>query len=423
MASRTNLLRGALLAAGLWLTGGAAAGAATVTLACAAVGIEYQLCREGAQAWAADSGHGVELIQTPSLANERLALFQQLLAAESSDIDVFQIDVIWPGILGRYFIDLRRYVDAATLARHFPAMIENNTVDGELKAMPWYGDAGLLYYRADLLDRHGFAVPGTWRELAEAAGAIVAAERAAGDQRLVGFVFQGKAYEGLTCNALEWIASFGGEILTPDGAVALNDPRAVAALETAASWIGGISPRGVLNYAEEEARGVFQSGHAVFMRNWPYAWALVNGADSPVGGKVGVAPLPRGGGDGAHASTLGGGGLAVSKYSRHPDIAAALVRHLAGLEEQLRRAIEGAFNPTLPAAYRDPRLLAAQPFLAELFTGAVARPARIAGAKYNRLSAIFWNAVHDTLSGRGDAADNLAAAERKLRRLRRGGKW
>jgi trehalose/maltose transport system substrate-binding protein len=405
----------------------ATAQAATVTIACAAVGIEYQLCRDGAEAWAAKTGHSVELVQTPNSASERLALFQQLLAAESADIDVLQIDVIWPGTLGRYFVDLRPYIPAQERERHFPAMLANNVVDGELKAMPWYGDAGLLYVRQDLLDKHGRAVPETWSELAETARAIVAAERAAGDDKLVGYVFQGRAYEGLTCNALEWVASFGAAgLLDADGAPALDRPEAVAAIDRAAGWIGDIAPRGVLNYAEEEARGVFQAGGAVFMRNWPYAWALVNGADSPVRGKVAIARLPRGGANGRHAGTLGGGGLAVSRFSRHPDVAADLVAYLTGPQEQLRRALQGAFNPTRPALYDDPGLRKANPFMAELLdvlTGAVARPSAVAGSRYNQLSAIFWNAVHDSLSGRGDAASNLAAANRRAARLRRGGRW
>jgi trehalose/maltose transport system substrate-binding protein len=164
----------------------------------------------------------------------------------------------------------------------------------------------------------------------------------------------------------------------------------------------------------------------VFMRNWPYAWALVNSADSPVRGKVGIARLPRGGEAGTHASALGGGGLAVSRYSRVPELAVDLARYLTARQEQVRRAKEGAFNPTRVALYRDADLLEARPFLARLLpvlTDAVPRPARLAGDKYNRLSAIFWNAVHDTLSGRGDAAGNLAAAERRLERLHRDGKW
>ena len=426
MARVTKLVCWHYLALILWLPPGTA-GAATITIACAAVGIEFELCREGAEAWAVQSDHEVKLVQTPSLANQRLGLYQQLLASGSSDIDVFQIDVIWPGILGRYFIDLKPYVDDARRARHFPGMITNNMVDGELKAIPWYADAGLLYYRKDLLEKYDLPVPQTWAELQDTATTIVIAEHAAGNQRLTGFVFQAKAYEGLTCNALEWIVSFGGEaILAADGTVALTSAEAIAALQTVASWIGTIAPRGMLNYAEEETRGTFQSGSALFMRNWPYAWALVESADSPVKGKVGVGMLPRGPGKGVHASALGGGGLAVSRFSTHPAIAADLVRYLSSEEEQLRRAVKGASNPTIISLYRNPDLLEARPFIAELYpilTSAVARPARTVGSSYNRLSTVFWNAVHDTLAGEGDAAANLALTQRRLEQLRRTAKW
>ncbi len=394
-----------------------------ITIACAAVGIEYQLCREAAQAWAKEAGHDVQLVQTPASATERLALFQQLLASQSSDIDVFQIDVIWPGLLGRFFIDMSIYFTSQELELHFESMINRFYVNDELKAIPWYADVGLLYYRKDLLEKHGRDVPDTWSELAEAAGAIVEGERKATRHRLVGFVFQGKAYEGLTCNALEWLASYGAEqFLKPDGAVDLENSRAVEALHTAASWIGDVAPRGVLNYAEEEARGVFQSGNAVFMRNWPYAWALVNGSESPVKGNVGITSLPQGSENGIGRGTLGGGGLAVSIYSKNPKLAADLVRYLTSKKEQIRRAIDGAFNPTIPSAYEDRRLLAAQPVMQKflpMLSAGVGRPARLAGDKYNQLSAIFWNSVHDTLSGQQNARNSLADAQKQISRLMR----
>ena len=37
-------------------------------------------------------------------------------------------------------------------------------------------------------------------------------------------------------------------------------------------WIDTISPQGVLNYDEESSRALFESGNAVFHRNWPYVW-------------------------------------------------------------------------------------------------------------------------------------------------------
>jgi trehalose/maltose transport system substrate-binding protein len=404
--------------------------AVTLTMACGAVGIEYELCREGAQSWAAQAGHEVRFVQSPNLSNDRLALFQQMLAGQSADVDVFQIDVIWPGTLGAHLLDLNPALDAAERAAHFPALLAAFTVprDGrrELKALPWFADVGLLYYRRDLLEKHGLPPPRTWAELQAAAERVLAAEPP-GDRPLAGFVFQGRAYEGLTCNALEWVASHGGgTFIEPSGRISLNRPAVHRALRRVAGWMGGIVPRGVLTYGEEDARGVFQSGHALFMRNWPYAWALLNAPDSALRGKVGVVPLPRGGGDGTSVGTLGGSGLAVSRYSAHPRLAVDLVRHLTSEAEQARRAIRGAFNPTRPALYANPRVLAAQPFLADLraaVEGAVARPSAIAGERYNRASATIWNAVHDVLAGKATAERAMAQAERRLRRLSRDGEW
>ena len=423
MRNRLNI---ALMGATLGITASSAS-AATISISCGAVGLELQLCQEGANAWAEQTGNQVNVISTPNSATERLALYQQILAANSSDIDVFQIDVIWPGTLANHLLGLNDYVDQETIEQHFPAIIENNTVDGRLVGMPWFTDAGLLYYRQDLLDKHGKAPPTTWQELNRTAIEIQDAERAEGNDRMWGFVFQGKAYEGLTCDALEWIDSFGGgTIVAEDGAITINNDQAVEALNLASTWVGSIAPEGVLNYAEEESRGVFQSGNAVFMRNWPYAWALGNAEDSPIKGKIGVSALPKGSDDGKHSGTLGGWQLAVSQYSQNPELAVDLVLYLTSYDEQKRRAVEGSYNPTIAALYQDQEVLAANPFFGELyetFTNAVARPSRVTGAKYNQVSSEFFNAVHQVLSGESDAASSLAALEGDLDRLSRGGRW
>ncbi len=388
-------------------------------ISCGAVGLEYTLCNDGAQRWAKATGNRVEVVSTPNSTTERLALYQQLLGAGADDIDVLQVDVIWPGILAPHLLDLAPTAAGAEEA-HFRAVIENNTVDGRLVAMPWYTDAGLLFYRKDLLERHAENVPETWAELTETAARIQAAERAAGNDKMWGFVWQGRAYEGLTCNALEWVASQGGAtVVDASGRVTIDNPEAAAALELAAGWVGTISPPGILNYAEEEARGVFQSGHAVFMRNWPYAWTLAQGEDSPIRGKVGVTTLPAGPG-GRSAATLGGWQLAVSKYSRHPQLAARLVRFLTSPEEQTRRAVAGAYNPTIAALYTRPDVLEANPFfdtLYETFTQAVARPSRLAGPRYNELSSEFWNTVSSVLAGQQSAPEALEQLAPRLERL------
>jgi len=417
----------ALLILGLWLGVITDGVAATLSISCGAVGQELAVCQAGAEAWARKTGNEVRVISTPNSTTERLALYQQLLAAGAEDVDVFQIDVIWPGILAPQLLDLTPYAKEA-IPDHFPAMIANNTVAGRLVALPWFTDAGLLYYRKDLLAKYHEPVPQSWEALTATAQRIQQAEREAGNRGMWGFVWQGRAYEGLTCDALEWLVSHGGgTIINDEGRVTVDNPRARAALEQAAGWVGTISPPGVLNYAEEESRGVFQSGNAVFMRNWPYAWPLAQGAESPVRGKVGVAPLPRAAGEqGVHAATLGGWSLAVSRYSKHPGLAADLVGYLTGAAEQKRRALVGSYNPTRPVLYQDEAILKANPFFAELadiFTGAVPRPSTVSGADYNRVSSAFWSAVHAVLSGKSSAKSALAYLQRQLERIRQRGAW
>lgn len=400
--------------------------AAALKVACSGLGQELELCKSAAAAWATKTGNEVNVVSMPNDGSERLALYQQLLSAKSENVDVVQLDVVWPGLLASHLLNLKPYTKGVE-KEHFSAMIANNTVAGQLLAMPWFTNAGLLFYRKDLLQKHGQKVPATWEDLSASAKKIQDAERAAGNDKMWGYVWQGRAYEGLTCDAIEWVSSYnGGTIVDAGGKVTINNPGAVMALQTAAKWVGTISPTSVLNYGEEEARGVFQAGNAVFMRNWPYAWSLGQGADSPVKGKIGVATLPKGGASGRNAAALGGELLAVSKYSKNPALAADLVMYMTGATVQKERALKGSYNPTIGALYKDAEILAANPFMGELygtFTSAVPRPATVTASKYNQVSNAFWNATHQVLSGKAKAEDSLKSLDATLNRLSRGGKW
>ncbi|GAB4570601.1 MAG: ABC transporter substrate-binding protein [Haliangiales bacterium] len=391
----------------------------TIKIACGAVGKEQEQCKKGTDAWSAKTGHKVEIVSMPKEASDILPQYQKILGAKSDAIDILQIDVIWPGILARNLIDLKPHSGGAE-KEHFQAIIDNNTIDGKLVGMPWFTDAGIMYYRTDLLEKHGEEPPTTWSELEATAKKIQDAERAEGNDKMWGFVWQGKAYEGLTCDALEWVVSHGGgTIVDSSGKVTINNPKAAAALDMAAGWVGTISPEGVLNYSEEESRGVFQTGNAVFMRNWPYAWSLAQGEKSAIKGKVGVIAVPKAEG-GRHASALGGWQLAVSKHSAHPEIAADLVMHLTSPEEQKRRVVDASYQPTIPALYKDAEVLAAAPFFGQLyeaFANAVPRPSTATASEYNQVSKEFSNAVHQVLRKETPAAESLAQLEGNLNDL------
>ncbi len=399
-----------------------AAPAAELSIVSGSVGRDIEMLRANLDRFEAETGHTVSIVEMPSSTTDQFGQYRLWLSAQNADIDVYRTDVIWAPQLANHLLDLSEAA-ADVAGDHFPSIIESQTVNGRLVAIPMFTDAPALYYRTDLLEKYGAEPPTTWSELAETAAAVQEGERAAGNSGFHGFVFQGAAYEGLTCDALEWVKSHGGgQIVEPDGSISINNPQAVEALNVARSWIGSIAPEGVLGYKEEDSRGVWQTGNAAFMRNWPYAYSLGNGEDSAVKDKFGVVPLPSGGA--GSAATLGGWNLAVSKYSRNPEAAIELALFLGSAEVQKIRATELSRLPTIVSLYDDPDVQSMQPIIPkwkDIFLNAVPRPSAPTKKDYNEVSKEFWTAVHDTLSGNGSAEENLTKLERRLMRLRGSG--
>jgi trehalose/maltose transport system substrate-binding protein len=363
----------------------------------------------------AQTGIQVEYVPGPESTTDRLALYLQTLQRKSSTPDAYLIDVVWPGVLADDLVDLRPYL-AEQIKQQLGAEVQNYTVDGKLSAMPASIERGVLYYRTDLLKKYKYShPPETWDELEKMAARIQAGERAAGNPDFWGFVWQGAAYEGLTCNALEWqVSQGGGQIIEPDRTISVNNPDAIRAMERARRWVGTISPPSVVEYQEEDTRNAFRSGNAAFRRDWLWT-ANPAGAteDSPVSGQVAVAHLP--GGVGGHASTLGGWSLGVSKYSTHPREAAELVRYMTSREGSTQIWQDNALLQAFPL---DPGFIESHPDLAQvadIFTvGAVARPSTITGKQYARVSRAYFSAVHSILTGQQSAGKALEAVQTEL---------
>lgn len=401
--------------------------AETVSLFCSSSGAEYELCKNGAEAWAKKTGNEVKINKMPAAWDEALPLYQQLLSAQSQDADVLLLDVVWIGLLQNHLLDLSTVLPKEEVAANFPSTVAAGTVNGKFVAQPWYTDTGLMFYRKDLLEKYKKPVPKTWAEFTETAKAVQDGERAAGNKDMWGFAWQGKSYEGLTCDAIEWVSSFGGGTIVDDkGNITIDNADAAAALKQAHGWVNTISPQGVLNYDEESSRSVFEAGNAVFLRNWAYVWGTSQGKDQPLVGKVGVAALPVGK-DGAKSSgCMGTAHLGISKYTKHKDAAVSLLSFMAGKDEQKRRAIEGAYNPTIASLYDDADVLKALPFLKDAqtaFADSVARPSAVTGSGYNRVSQAFYKAVHGVLAGEEQPEAALKALAADLDTIKKRGKW
>ncbi|MEG3637891.1 ABC transporter substrate-binding protein [Magnetococcus sp. PR-3] len=398
----------------------------TLHIGCTAWGC--QSFEKTANQWANPQGHTVKLYEGGRLSDNLLGLYRQILAAQSSDFDLILMDTIWPGVLGKHLVDLREYIPEQNINQHFKPIIANLTdAQGHLLALPLFTDAGLLFYRKDLLEKHGFEPPQTWQQMAHIAREIVRLEQP-NHPELAGYLWQGKAYEGLTCNALEWVDSHHGGTIVDDatGQVTINNPQAIKALQMARDWIGAISPKSVLHDTEMENTEQFRAGHAVFMRNWMEIWARINDEHSPIRGKVGVIPLPKGGETGKHSGTLGDMSLAVSRYSENIELSARLVQQLTDYAPQKMHAMRHSFSPTIETLYDDAIIKQERPFMGALKTAllnGVARPAKRTARAYPKVSRKFHKAVHSILSGKQKAADALAQLEQELNALRRTEKW
>jgi len=372
------------------------------------------------QQFTRETGIRVSLLPSPESTRQKLVLWRELLGTGASGPDVYGLDVIWPGMLAEYFIDLKPYF-ANEVSLQFPAIAASYTVDNKLAAMAYRADIGLLYYRTDLLRQYGYREPPkSWDELENMAARIQAGERAKGKKQFWGFVWQGAAEEALTCDALEWqAAEGGGRIIEEDQAISVNNPHAIRAWQRAAHWVGSISPPGVVGYREWDSLNVWVAGDAAFMRNWPSAYVDSQAAGSPIRNKFDIALLP--GGKAGRVGTLGGWGLAVSRFSAHPREALELVRYLTRRDVQVKRSRVLSQPPTLPELYNLQAVLELNPHFALVSqgfrTGIVSRPSNVTGKNYQEVSDAYIQAVHSVLTGEKRAPEAAAALENELVRI------
>ncbi len=353
----------------------------------------------------------------PSSTDEQHQFYVINLAGGAADFDLLDMDVIWVPEFARagWLLDITGAIPADELAPLHKGALRADTLDGRLYGVPWFVDAGVLYYRADLLEKHSRRPPETYIELAETARVIQAAEN---NPRLAGFLWQGMQYEGLVCAALEVIRGNGGDLLDAAGRPRLTAPRTVAALRQMEAWIRTerITPELVTTLNEEASRHIFQSGRAIFMRNWPYAWKLLNQEGSPVRGRVGVIPAPHFPG-GESSPTLGGFHLGVNRRSRHPEAALKFVRYMIRKESQKRILLDLGVLPAHMAVYDDAEAIAAVPQLPRLRPAVARAQPRPVTPYYLMISQIIQPELSAVVAGIRSPEDAMQSAQKQVEHL------
>jgi trehalose/maltose transport system substrate-binding protein len=346
-----------------------------------------------------DTGIKVTVEPHPAASDQAYSQLARAFSSKSSSIDVAMIDVVWPGAFAPYLVDLKPKLGKQAKL-HLASIVANDTIKGRLVAMPWFGDYGILYYRTDLLKKYGYsAPPKTWANLFTMAKKIQDGERSS-NPNFAGFVFQGNAYEGLTCNALEWIASAGGGHIIDNGKVTIDNAKARTILDAFRTQIGKTTPQGVTTYQEDSTEHAFDNGDAAFARNWPYQFGIGAAAGSKVKGKFGVTVLPHGG-SGKSVGTVGGWQLAISKFSKHQGAAIEFVRYMTSPAVEKFDAITNSNVPTIVSVAKIPAVVKANPYLKPAIAGVprVTRPAKFLGTHYNAASKVVYQGINQILTG------------------------
>lgn len=410
----TWLARGAaLVAAGALVACGSARAddRVTITLAGSALGAEGTVVNtQAARFEHLDPSVRVVIQRTPDDASQRHQLFVQWLNAHVGQPDILQIDVVWTSEfaaagwilpLTRWHTDTRDF---------FPGVVAGDEWSGQLYALPWWTDIGMLYWRTDLMPR----APVTMDEMTDA----LRRARTAGGPR-DGLVWQGARYEGLVTVFLEFLGAYGGRIMDDSGRVIVNQPQAVAALTRMRDLLrDGLVPRDAMTWHEEESRFAFQNGDAALMRNWPYAYALMSdSAASRVAGRFRAAPMPAAPG-GSPTATLGGQQLAINAYTTHPDAAYRLIAYLTAPAQELERARVAGTLPPRRSLYDQPALDSALPMgvtvAREVLEHATPRPVT---PIYSQLSDLLQIQLHRALTGQTEPAAALRAAATEMNAL------
>nr|WP_225312121.1 ABC transporter substrate-binding protein [Microbispora cellulosiformans] len=332
----------------------------------------------------------VTLLELPEASDEQRAQMVANLQARNDVYDVLALDVMWTAEFADagWIVPLDRSL--FPLDKLLGGVADTAIYRDRLWAAPYTSNAGLLYYRSDILKKEHLKPPRTWAELRDQA------RRLGAKYHIGGYAGQFLPYEGLTVNFAEAVQSAGGSILSPDArTVTMDLGSARAAL---GFLVGGVTegwiPREALTYKEEESRLAFQEGRLLFARNWPHAYGPAT--HSRLAGKFAVTRLP--GLNGPGSSSLGGYNLAVSAFSKRQKSALDFIRYFTGRDNERLVLTEGSFPPVWADLYDDPELIRRFPYLPVLKEAILSARPRPVTAGYNQVSLVISSAVSGALA-------------------------
>ena len=360
----------------------------------------------------------VDWREMPASSADYFEQIQAELQSGQSGVDVIGGDVIWPAQFAAngWISDLSDRFTGGMQQDYLAGPLGSVQYEGKVWGVPWFTDAGMFYYRTDLLERSGFSEPPkTWGEMK------VMALKVRQDQGTrYGFVFQGSQDEGGVVDALEHVWNAGGDVL--DGnEVIINSPEAAEGLTLRRSMIvDGVAPQASGDYTTQESQVVFTNGDAVFMRNWPFVYGLLSDPETSAvrPEQVDIASLPVAEEGDQSFSGLGGWNFMVNASSEEKlDQIWTFIEYMSAPEQQRTFALESARLPTLGSLYEDEEVLNKLP-VARLGREALdnARP-RPVSPYYSDMSLAMAEQFNASLKGEVPVERSLENLQQELQNI------
>ncbi len=294
----------------------------------------------------------IHLVELPDNTNQKYEIILSTLALKDGSIDIIDADVTWPAIFhaSDLIAPIDEYIAPEELEAFYETTLDINAFDGRLYGLPYRLDTGLLYYRADLLKAEGLEVPDTWEDLR---WTLEYMQKNDQPYRYAGSWYP---YEGLTCNALEFIWGTGAEVYQ-DNRYTMTSRNVIEGIDFMVQLhLDGYTHTDVQQFTSVGLREAFIRGELLFMRDWPTGYKVIEDSTSRdfALSAVGIAPLPSFEGEGRGHGTLGGWQYLVAKYSDHKSEAVEFIRFLTSEDVQREFALRYHYLPSRKALYEDP---------------------------------------------------------------------
>lgn len=301
--------------------------------------------------------------ETTYTTDQRRAIYSADAQATVAQYDLVYLDVIWSAQFVDELVDLKPLIqrDGIDTSEFLASELTVGRAGERLYRLPMRADLGVLYYRKDLLTEAGLPLPQSLAELNQTVETL----RQTSEAKL-GYVWQGRSYEGLVANFVEIMHSYGATWIDADTLqVGLDRAAALQAAELLRQFLQlGISPEIVTDYTENLSLQAFEEERAAFLRGWPYFWSELR--QKGWEDKVGVA-LPFSFTAEPGVGCRGGWGFGIPQNAAHPDEAWEAIKYLTSEVAQKKFVLASGFLPSRRSLFQDPDIVLKYPLMPQLF--------------------------------------------------------